>query len=311
MKQSSSHRPTIAIIGAGAVGSTIAYALTIKNIAAEIMLIDINEKKEQGEVMDITDAMCFVETGCVRTAHFKDARNADIIIVTAGVAQKPGDTRLDLLAKNAGITKSIFKSIGRLKKTTIVIMVSNPVDVLTYLAQKITKLPHNQVIGSGTTLDTARLRKHTAQALGVSSENVHGFVLGEHGNSQSIAWSGVSVAGVPALKLKKLGATKRKHIEKKVKMGAYDIIDRKGATYYGIGLTVTDIVEAVLYDQNKVLPVSGRLTNWNGVSGVCLGAPAVVGKDGIVSHWPMQLTAGEKKKLHASAKILKEYIAAL
>ncbi|PIR74284.1 MAG: L-lactate dehydrogenase [Candidatus Magasanikbacteria bacterium CG10_big_fil_rev_8_21_14_0_10_47_10] len=305
------HRPSIAIIGAGAVGSTIAYALTIKNLAAEVMLIDVNEKKEEGEVMDISDAMCFVETGCVTNGNFRDARGADIIIITAGVSQKPGDTRLDLLTKNANIVRSVFKGIGRLKKTAIIIIVTNPVDVITYLAQTISGLPHNQVFGSGTTLDTARLRKHVGETLGVSSQNVHGYVMGEHGNSQFVAWSSLTVGGMSAAHIKKLSAPTKNVIEKKVQMGAYDIIERKGATYYGIGLTVTDIVEAIIYNQYKILPVSARLTRWNGVSDICLGVPAIIAESGIQGQWPMSLPSAEKKKLWSSAETIRDHIKAL
>ncbi|MBT4153772.1 MAG: L-lactate dehydrogenase [Candidatus Magasanikbacteria bacterium] len=298
------HSPTVAIIGAGFVGSTIAYALAIKNIASELLLIDINKDKQEGEVMDISDAMCFLETGCVRSATYKEARKADIIIVTAGVNQKPGDTRLDLLEKNAGIMQSIFSSIGKLSKDTIVIVVSNPVDVLTQLITKLTKLPAGQVFGTGTTLDSARLTSIVGQELGVSPQSVRGFVLGEHGNSQFVAWSTVTIGGVPAKDIKALNAKVKKRIEKRVKQEAYTIIEKKGATYYGIGLTVADIVEAVLFDQKKIMPISAPLKKWNGVSGTSLGSPHVVGRNGAERQWPMTLPPQEKKQFVASAKLL-------
>lgn len=301
-------KPTIAVIGAGAVGSTIAYAMTIKDIAAEILLIDINEKKEAGEVLDISDAICFVDTGCVKGADFKDAADADIIIISAGVSQKKGDTRLDLLQKNASIIRSIFKEVGNIRKDAIVLMISNPVDVLTYLAQEISGLPKSQVFGSGTTLDTARMRTRISKELKVSSHNVHGYMLGEHGDSEFAAWSTLTVGGVQAENIKALTANKKKAIEHKVRNEAYEIIHRKGATFYGIGLTVTTIVEAILDDQHRIMPVSSRLQKYNGISNVCLGAPAVIGRKGIVKHWPIRLEKKEIEKLKASAALIKTYI---
>jgi L-lactate dehydrogenase len=301
-------RPTIAIIGAGAVGSTLTYTLTIKNLASEILLIDINEKKEKGEVMDMTDALCLVETGCVRAADFKDARSADIIVITAGVPQGPGDTRLDLVDKNARIMRSIFSSIGRIKKHTCVIVISNPVDVLTWLVKKITRLPDSQVFGTGTTLDTVRLRKYVGESLHVSPQNVHGYVMGEHGNSQFVAWSTVTVGGVPIKHIKGMNAAKRKRISTAVMKEAYKIIKNKGATFYGIGLATSDIIEAMVFDQRKILPVSTTLKKWNGVSGVCMGAPTVVGRRGALHHWPIDLPTAEKKALRASAATLASYL---
>lgn len=297
----------IAIIGAGAVGATTAYTATLKNLAAEILLIDVNETKEAGEVMDIADGLSLVETGCVKGADFKDARDADIIVITAGAPQKPGETRLDLIKKNVEIQKSIFKQIGKLRPTAIIIMVANPVDVLTVVAQKLSGLPRNQVFGSGTTLDTMRFKATLAKKLGVSPQSVHGYVLGEHGDSEFVAWSSVTVGGVPANKLKITTKDKRE-IEKKVKKEAYEIINRKGATFYGIALVLSDIIEAILFNQQKIMPVSSMLLECQGVSDVCLGMPAVLGRSGVEKVWPLALNASEKKKLQNSAKVLKQYL---
>lgn len=306
--QSNFPSPKIAIIGAGAVGSTVAYVATIKNITSEILLIDINEKKEKGEVMDISDGLCFVQTGCIKGADFKDAREADIIVITAGAPQKKGETRLDLVEKNKKILASIFKYIGKLKKTAIIILVANPVDILTYEAQKITGLPHSQIFGSGTGLDTARLRFHVAKHFGVSPQSVAGYIIGEHGDSGFVSWSSVSVGGIPIFKLKNFTKKHAKQIEMRIKKEAYEIINRKGATYYGIGLVIADILEAIIYDQHIVMPITSRLTNWNGVSNVCLGAPAVIGNKGIEKHWPLVLTTTEKKQLLASSQIIKRFL---
>ncbi len=298
----------IAIIGAGAVGSTAAYVATLRNLAAEIILIDINEAKEEGEVMDIADGLCFVETGCVKGANFKDAANADVVVITAGLPQKTGETRLDLINKNAKILKSIFKSIGKLKRETIVLMVANPVDVLTYLAQEITGLPKNQVFGSGTTLDTARFKTELGNHLKVSPQNIDGYVLGEHGDSEFVAWSSVTIGGTPISKIKSISKDDLKKMEEKVKKEAYEIINRKGATYYGIGLVVSNIVEAILFNQHKILPISSRLSNWNGVNDICLGAPTVIGRSGVEYVWPLELNGGERKKLQNSAAVLKNFL---
>ncbi|HBB37958.1 MAG: L-lactate dehydrogenase [Candidatus Magasanikbacteria bacterium GW2011_GWD2_43_18] len=298
----------VAIIGAGAVGAAAAYAITLRNVVAEVILIDMNQEKEEGETMDISDGLSLVETGRVVRGEYSDARHADVIIVTAGAAQKPGDTRIDLLEKNANILKSIFKSIGKIQPHAIVLLISNPVDVLTYLAQEITGLPHNQVFGSGTTLDTARLRNALGEKFNVHANNINGFVLGEHGDSEFVAWSSVSIGGVPAKKLTGMTKKTMTNIEHDVRRKAYNIIQKKGATYFGIGLVAADIVEAIIYDQHTILPVTARLSSWNGISDICLGAPTIIGRSGVIEHWPLKLDMSERKKLATSAKLLRSYV---
>jgi L-lactate dehydrogenase len=298
----------VAIIGAGNVGSTAAYTMAIRNVAAEISLIDVNIDKGDGEVMDINDGMCFLDTGCIKRSNFKDARNADVIVVTAGARQKPGETRLDLVEKNKKIMGSIFKSIGKLKPSTIVVLISNPVDILAHHVQRITKLAHSQVFGTGTALDTARLKTILGEKFNISPQNVHGYVLGEHGDSEFVAWSSVSIAGIPIGQIKGFSKKLAKKIEKQVRKEAYEIIDRKGATFYGIGLVVTDIVQAILLNQHVVLSVTTKLNKWNGVDKVYLGAPAVIGRNGIERHWPLGLTSEEKKKMEISASVVKKFL---
>lgn len=290
----------IAVIGAGSVGSTLAYTLMIKNIASEIILIDVNELKEEGEVMDIDDAQFLTETGSIVRGDYKDAADADIIISTAGVAQKPGETRLELVKKNKEITKSIFDSIGKLNPKAIIIMIANPVDVLTKYVQDLTGLPKNQVFGTGTALDTARLRSEIGKTLKVAPKSVSGYVLGEHGDSGFIAWSTVSIGGEPADKL--LNKKDKEKIELAVRNAAYEIINRKGATFYGIAAITTDIVEAVAFDQHKIIPISSFVGN------ICLGMPAVIGRRGIEKLWPLELTEEEKKKLSFSGEIIQTYL---
>lgn len=302
------NKTKIAIIGAGAVGATSAYVATLRNLASQIILIDINENKEAGEVMDINDGLCFVETGCIKGADFKDASDADIIVITAGLAQKPGETRLDLVKKNSVILKSILKSIGKFKPTAIILMIANPVDILTYLAQEWSGLPKNQVFGSGTGLDTARLRTDLGHFLKISPKSIDGYVMGEHGDSEFVAWSTVTAGGMPITKIKSSTKKALTEIENKVKKEAYEIINRKGATFYGIALVVSDIIEAILFDQHRIMPISSRLINYNGVNNICLGVPTVIGRSGVEKIWPIQLNTEEKKKIKKSADTLKGYL---
>ncbi len=298
----------VAVIGAGAVGATLAYPVVVKNLASEVVLIDANEQKEEGEVMDIADALCYVGTGTVRRGDLPDATDADIIVITAGVAQKPDETRLALMQRNAEIIKSIFKGIGKIRRESIVLMITNPVDALTYLAQEISGLPHNQVFGSGTSLDTARLKHKIAEYLKIDAHNIHGYVLGEHGDSEFVAWSTVVAGEAPIAKLIKSKKVLDK-IAEQVKREAYEIIKRKGATCYGIAMDAAVIIEAILFNQHKILPLSTRADKWNGVSGVTLGLPAVVGRSGIERVWPLKLNAAERAALKRSAETIKKFIA--
>jgi len=306
MNNENNLKQKIAVIGAGAVGSTVAYTLMVKNLGSEIILIDINNEKVQGEVLDIQDGLSFSEMENVKVGSFKDAADADILILTAGLGQKPGETRLDLVTKNKNIAISILKEIGQIKSSAIIIVVSNPVDIITYLVQEISGLPKSQVFGTGTSLDTARLHLSLAEFLKVDSNQVEGFVLGEHGDSEFVAWSTVNVGGKMIKEM--LSGEQKKEIEEKIKKKAYEIINRKGATYYGIAMVVANIIEAIFFNQNKIFPVSCRLNNWNGVTGVCLGATAVVGNTGIVKTWEIELPEEEKVKLQKSAELIKQYL---
>lgn len=296
---------TIAVIGAGAVGTTTAYTLLMKNIASRIILVDINENKVDGEVLDLEDALQFSTSASVARGTYAEARNADIIILTAGVGRKPDQSRFDLLKDNRVIIESIFKNLKKIKSSAIIVVVSNPVDVITYWAQELSGLPKNQVFGTGTGLDTARLHIEVAKKLNVHPRSIVGYVLGEHGDSGFVAWSTVHVAGLLASKL--LDAKERKEIEENVRGKAFEIIHRKGATFYGIAGVTANIVEAIIHDQRRIFMVSPRITKWNGVSNECLGVPAVIGKNGVESICEMELPTIEKKKFLASATTLKKY----
>lgn len=297
----------ISIIGAGAVGSTIAYTTMIKNLASEIVLIDLNKEKQEGEVLDINDGLSFSESGKVIAGDYKDAKDSDIIILTAGVAQKQGETRLDLVFRNKEIALSIFKQIGEIKPSCIIVVVSNPVDIITNIVQEISGLPKNQVFGSGTCLDTARLRTIISEKFNISSEQVEGFMLGEHGDTEFVAWSTVSIEGKKATNL--LSKEDMDSIESEIKNKAYSIISKKGATFYGIAMVVADIIEAIIFNQNKILPVSTQFDSMSDLCGnVCLGNPNVIGSGGIVKKWDIDITEEEKTKLKNSADTLKQYI---
>jgi L-lactate dehydrogenase len=298
---------TIAIIGAGSVGATLAYTLTLKNAASRIMLIDVNEQKEEGEVMDINDALPLVETGSVVRGDIPDAAQADVIVLTAGTPQKSAEeSRLELVNRNRDILRSIFQKLGTPKPSAVIMVVANPVDILTFEAQRLSGLPASQVFGTGTALDTARLCTEIGLALNVSPASVSGYVLGEHGDSEFVAWSTVHLSGVRGDVL--LDATARDTIEQAVRNQAYEIISRKGSTFYGIAAVAADIIEAILFDQHKVLVVSSLLNTFNGVSGVCLGAPAVIGAAGVEKIWPLELPDDERAKFQHSADTIRQFL---
>jgi len=297
----------ISIIGAGSVGSTTAYTLLIKNLAKEIVLVDVNKEKEEGEIMDMNDVVSFSETEKIIAGNYSDVKDSDIIILTAGVAQKPGETRLDLVKKNKEIAASIWKEIGQVKPDCIIIIVSNPVDIITHLIQEISGLPKNQVFGTGTCLDTARLRSILAQKFNVDSSQIEGFMLGEHGDSEFVAWSTVNIEGKFAYNL--LNNEEMIQIENDIKNKAYNIIKKKGATYYGIAMVISDIVEAIIFDQKKILPISTQFDNKKDICfDVCLGNPNIIGSKGIIKSWPLDLKEEELEKLEKSAGELKKFI---
>jgi len=301
-----SFKTRIAVIGTGMVGSSFAYAAMIKGLAAELILIDASEEREEGEVMDLSHGLIGTETGNVRGGKLSDCRDVDLIVITAGAPQKPGETRLELVDKNVAVLNGLIKGMGKLRQDTVVILVSNPVDILTAVAQRKIKLPKGQVFGSGTSLDTSRLRYNISQAVGVNLHNVHGYVMGEHGDSEFVPWSLVNVSSVPAQKL--LTPAQMKAIEQKTMHAAYEIIQRKRATYYGIGVVLTELAEAILHDKKLIVPLSTEPGAFYGITGVCLGVPCVLGRQGIEKVWPVALSAGEKQKLATSAAILKKLL---
>ena len=292
----------IAIIGAGAVGSTTTYAILVKNIAAEIVLIDIDQVRCSGEVLDLSDALSFHRSSSIRIGSANDAKDADIIVIAAGVPQMPDQPRTELVKKNREIITSIMKSITPLNQDAIIIMVTNPVDVMTLHAQTLANIPRNQVIGSGTMLDSKRVGVMIAEMLGVSERSVNAFILGEHGDSQFPAWSSAYVGCVPLLEYPGIDAKKLDDIALNVRNKAYEIIKCKGATFFGIASCVAALCECILFNQRLIVPVSTYIEEFK----LCLSMPVVLGKRGIERRITIHLNDEEKKLLEASAQALKD-----
>ena len=274
-----------AVIGCGLVGSTIAYTLMQKGTFSELVLIDAVQAKEEGEAMDISHGLPFAHSMDITAGRYEDIADAAVVIITAGANQKPGETRLDLVQKNSRIMKSIVDEIKRVKCEGILLIVSNPVDILTQVALEESGFPKERVIGSGTVLDTARLKYLISQKLDVDSRNVHAFIAGEHGDSELAVWSCANIYGIGLRDFARLRgfddfSAEMDEIYHAVRDSAYEIIERKGATYYGIGMAAARIAEAIVRDSHTVVPVSVSLNGEYGLSGLCLSIPTIIGNKG-------------------------------
>ena len=303
-----------AMIGCGFVGSASVYALMQSGLFSDIVLIDANKDKAEGEALDISHGIPFAKPVEIIAGDYPDISDASIVIITAGAAQKPGETRLDLVKKNVGIFKSIIPEVVKYNKDCTLLIVANPVDVLTYAALKLSGFPKERVIGSGTVLDTARFKYLLGEHLDLDSRSIHAFIIGEHGDSEIAAWSSANVSGVPIHKVCEMrGFTDHDHetrrLAEQVKNAAYEIIDKKGATYYGIGMAIKRICEAIIRDERSILPVSTLMTGQFGLSDVCLSMPAIVGEKGVDTLLPIELDDKEMAALKASADTLKAVIA--
>ncbi|MBN1871563.1 MAG: L-lactate dehydrogenase [Candidatus Omnitrophica bacterium] len=310
-------KPKIAIIGCGNVGSTFAYSLMISGLAREIVLIDANPEKAKGECMDLNHGASFVHPVKICASGYEGSEGADIVVITAGAKQKPGQTRLDLAETNAKIFKDIVPNVTKHTKDAILLVVTNPMDILTYVTLKISGFPVGRVLGSGTVLDTSRFRYMISEHCKVDPRNVHAYIIGEHGDSELPVWSNASIGGMllnkycPACNKscdysKVLGG-----IFEEVKNAAYKIIETKGATYYAIGLALTRIVEAILRDENSVLPVSTFINDYYGIGDICLSIPSIVNKGGVQKFLRLELSDLEQRQLRESAKTLKGIISKL
>lgn len=293
-------RHSIAIIGVGAVGSAIANAVISLNISADLILLDKDEKRCAGEVRDLSDTLGFSLTSRVIQGTYEDVKRAHIIIISAGRPQKPGESRLELLSTNREILDDVLGKLAGLRKDAVVIMVANPLDILTFCTLKQLDLPRKQVFGTGTYIDSQRLRQLLAQDLSISERSIEAFVLGEHGDSQVVAWSATRIAGNP---VEQFGITRDRQIdlEQRSKHIAYDIIHAKGATYFGIAATVARLCEMVLYNTRQIVPVSWYHEEF----GVCMSMPVLLTEQGIEKITPFALTKKELEALERSAEILR------
>lgn len=305
----------VTIIGAGNVGATIGYALTLKGLASEILFVDIATEKALGEAMDIYQATPVSEPVYVHAGSYEEAVDSDIVIITSGLARKPGQTRLELAQTNANIMKSIASQITKYAPNAIYIIVSNPVDILTHVFTKVSGIPESHIIGSGTQLDSARLCATLAEKLGVNQKDVHAYVMGEHGDSSFVPWSLATVAGVKIEDVAN-GAINGKKVEMDydgivdyVRQSGGIVIKRKGATFYAIAASVARIVEMLNRCDNSVAVVSTLLHGEYGMEDVCVSVPCILGPDGVKGKLMMNLTEEETAKLHNSGEVMKKVMA--
>lgn len=302
----------IILVGDGAVGSSYAFALVAQNIAQEIGIIDINRAKAQGDAMDLSHALAFTSPKKIYAADYSDAHDADIVVITAGAAQKPGETRLDLVHKNLKINRAVVKEIVASGFNGIFLVASNPVDILTYSTWKFSGFPKEKVIGSGTSLDSARFRQALSDLLEVDARNVHAYILGEHGDSEFPVWSHANVAGLPiydwVMAHPEIDEEAMVNLFFSVRDAAYDIIEKKGATFYGIAVSLARITQAILDNENAVLPLSVYVNGEYGLDDIYIGSPAIINAQGIKQVIEIPLTDGEQDRMTASASQLKEIL---
>ena len=305
-----------AIIGCGFVGTSIAFSLVQKGIFSELILIDANEKKAEGEAMDLSHGLPFTKPMEIKAGGYEDIADCAMIIITAGANQKPGETRLDLVHKNVEIYKSIIPKIVERNQEATLLIVSNPVDIMTYVALKLSGYPSHKVIGSGTVLDTARLKYLLSRHLDVDSRSIHAFIIGEHGDSELAVWSAANVSGIPLNHFCELRGyfdhmESMDRIYQSVRDSAYEIIEKKGATYYGVAMAVCRIAESVIRNEHSIMPISVYLDGLYGLHDICLSIPTVVGQEGAEKVLDIPLDLMEMGKLVYSAEELKKIIGEL
>ncbi len=306
----------VAIVGVGNVGATFAYALLLNGLASEIVLIDKNRAKAEGEAMDLNHAIPFSHATRVWAGDFSDCANAAVVVLAAGSLQRPGEKRLDLAARNAAIWQEIVPKVVQHNQNAVLLIATNPVDVLTYATLKLSGLPSQRVIGSGTILDTARFRYLLSEHFHVDARSVHAFIIGEHGDSEVPVWSLANIAGMKlrdfcAARNMEYDAKAMDEIFRQTRDAAYEIIQRKGATYYAVAAGIMRLTEAVLRNQNTVLSVSSLVQDFYGISDVCLSLPSIVNCNGVAEVLRIQLDATETDQLRRSADVLKRAIAGL
>lgn len=303
----------VAIIGCGFVGSSSAFALMQSGLFSEIALIDADAARAEGEALDISHGVPFVGNVQVYAAGYDDIMDASVIVITAGAAQRPGETRLDLVNKNVGILRSILTEITARDYQGILLLVANPVDILSTAAIRLSGLPEHRVFGSGTVLDTARLKTELGRHLDVDARSVHSYIIGEHGDSELVAWSSANVSGVPLSDFCEMRGhydheAAMREIAENVKNSAYEIINKKHATYYGIAMSVVRICRAIVMNEHTILPVSSMMHGEYGIEGIALSMPAIVSENGIETQVPIVLSEAEQAALQASARALQEVV---
>ena len=304
----------VAVVGCGFVGAASAFALMQSGLFSEMVLLDVDRDKAEGEALDISHGLPFAKPMKIYAGDYDDVADAAIIVITAGTGQKPGETRLDLVKRNVAIFKGIIPELAKREPAGILLVVANPVDILTYAAVKLSGLPESRVFGSGTVLDTARLKYLLGEHLNIDSRSVHAFIIGEHGDSEIAVWSSASVSGVPLNDFCEMRgyyahSEAMRAIAEGVKNSAYEIIAKKKATYYGVAMAVRRICEAVVRDEKSILPVSFVQHGQYGVDDVALSMPAIVGKDGVETHVPISLSYAELKALKESSETLRAVLA--
>ncbi len=309
----------VGIVGSGMVGSTAAYAMVMRGVGSEIVLVDKNRKRAEAEADDIFHAMPFAHSLRIRAGDYPDLAGSRVVILTAGVGQRPGESRLQLLERNAAIFRQVVPAVVAHAPGAVLVVATNPVDIMTHLTARYAGelgLPPGRVLGSGTTLDTARFRVLLGRELGVDSQHVHAYVIGEHGDSEVLTWSLVTVGGMPLSEFSRqhgidMGTCVREEIEHRVRDAAYEIIEGKGATYYGIGAALARIVQTVLRDQRSILTVCTPKVEVLDVCDVTVSLPHLVGGEGVLASFPLPLSRGEKTDLQASAQVICDAIAEL
>jgi L-lactate dehydrogenase len=303
----------ITIIGSGKVGTTFAYALLLSGQVGEIVLIDVDKRRTEGEVMDLNDAVPLSHPTRIIQGEYAECAGAEVVVITAGASQKPGETRLDLLKRNTAIFASIIPEILRYNPQPLILNATNPVDILSYATWKLSGLPAQRVIGSGTILDTARFRAALSQRFNLDARSVHAYIIGEHGDSEVAVWSSANIAGIPLVDYCRevkgeVCKEDRVRISEQVRDAAYEIISRKGATFYAVAVGLLRIVESILRDQHSVLSVSNLVPGYYGIEDVYLSLPSVVGRGGVERILPITLDEAEQAALRRSAEVMQENI---
>jgi L-lactate dehydrogenase len=304
----------VGVVGCGMVGSTAAFSMVLEGVGREIVMVDLDQKRAQAEADDIRHAVPFTHPLKVHAGDYSDLDGARVVIIAAGVGQKPGETRLQLLGRNAAVFKEVIPRVLNHAPSAILLIATNPVDIMTHVAAHYAaafNVPPSRVIGSGTTLDTARFRTLLGNRFGVDAKHVHGYVIGEHGDSEVLTWSQLTIGGLRMSETERLLQVTiddefKESVDEQVRRAAYRIIDGKGATYYGIGAALAEIVDAVIHDRRAVMTISSRVEGVMDVDGVTLSLPTLIGGQGVLSVLPLRINAEEMAAFHTSAGVIRE-----